>query len=152
MKSLRLFILLLMPLLLTNCAKKMELEYLPSTDEMLKGTWTERSLTVIYYGAGGEQLHEQSNPTGRITFDGNSNATAVYPDREVEKARYTVSIEGNKTYLKVENSSETRVYNIASISGSEMTLILQNVNDTYVSDGNICVAASSILTSRMTKN
>jgi hypothetical protein len=151
MKRTLLSLLFFVPMLLVSCTKDAPFENLQSTEALLKGTWNERSLSVIYYGSSGEKLYDESNATGTITFDGNSKVTAAYLGRPTVTGSYKIITEGSEEYLKVENEQSARVYKIASITGSALTLTLQTDNDIYFSDGKEYTAARSVLTSMMTK-
>jgi hypothetical protein len=145
------FILLLIPLLMTNCSKEADVEIVPSLATKLKGTWTETSLVVVFYNASGEKLYEQANAPGKMCFDGSSTVTATYADRPTVTASYTISSDNTGNYLHVSNDEESRIYKIISISDTQLTLTLEKMNDHYLDKGTLKPAAKSLLTSTMTK-
>jgi hypothetical protein len=141
-----------MPLLLTNCKKDPQLEKPPTKLALLKGAWTERSLLKTFYDASGTKVFEEPFETGKITFDGNSVVTAIYPGRDIEKGKYSLTTQASTTYLRVENATDTLVYTIVSINKTSLQLTLQTENDSYIAADAECILAKSILTSTMTKN
>ena len=148
----RLLLLLLFPVMyFASCSKDSDATPTVNQQSKIKGTWKETSSKYEYFNASGTKIYEETVSLGTITFDGASTVTAVY-DGEAQKGSYSLTKEGSLDFLIFTDGTETRKYNIASLTSTNMSLTLETLNDFYYVGSVKKTAAKSILSSSLLKN
>lgn len=147
----QLLLLLLPIMLIAACSKSSDSSPTETQQSKLKGTWKETSSKYEYYDSKGVKVYEESVVLGSISFDGSSIVTAVY-DGQTQKGSYSLTKEGTLDYLIFNDGTETRKYNIVSLTNTNLSLTLETLNDFYYVGSVKKTSAKSILSSSLIKN
>ena len=147
----QLLLLLLLAMFFASCSKDSDSAPIETQQSLIKGTWKETSSKYEYFDSKGVKIYEEPVVLGTITFDGKATVTAVY-DGQTDTGSYSLTKEGSLDFLIFSDGTETRKYNIVSLTNTNLFLTLETLNDFYYVGSVKKTSAKSILSSSLVKN